>query len=524
LTFWRITIIFKIFEFIFGKRLSTLISQLFRSDPARPALVFEETTITTDSLIQAVKRLASGLMELGIQKGDRVAILLPNVPHFCISYYAIIATGGIAVPLNFMHDADELQHQLQDSGAKALIVWQSFLPQVQRAYQASPDCTELLILGDRLFKDGHSLTQIISQSPPLENLPDIAETDTAVINYTSGITDAAMGAELTHTAISAGAKTCIEMFKLSPQEKLIAVLPLFHPLGQTLVMHASLIAGASVVVLPRFKPAEVIETIRKYNVTFMPAVPGMFRALNEVESENISTPSLKFCMNYGGLLPEEILFEFESKFGAEILKAYGLTEAGPLVSSTRPTRHRKSDSSGLPLMGVEVQIRDDAGKQLHPNQSGEIFVKSPGLMKGYWNQPDETKRRLQDGWLSTGDVGFLDLDHYLFIQERKDDIITKGGFPISSREVELVILDHPNVDEVAVIGIPDQMHGSEVKAFVVTTDGSNLAEKELYSYCQEFLPVYKCPRFTETVSSLPKSPTGRVLKRLLRQQTKPSKT
>lgn len=504
--------------------MSTLTSQLFRSDPARPALIFEDATITADSLIQAVKRLASGLLDLGIQKGDRVAILLPNVPHFCISYYAIIAAGGIAVPLNFMHNSQELEHQLQDSGAKALIVWQSFLPQVQNAFQASPACTELLILGDRLFNNGHSLTQIISQSQPLENMPDIVDTDIAVINYTSGITDEAMGAELTHKAISSSAKICIEMFKLNPQEKLIAVLPLFHPLGQTLVMHASLIAGARIVVLPRFKPKEVIQTIRKHEVTFMPMVPGMFRALNEVEGEDIAMPSLKYCMNYGGLLPQETFFEFENKFDVEILKSYGLTEAGPLVSSTRPTRDRKSDSSGLPLMGVEVQIRDESGKQLHPNQSGDIYVKSPSLMNGYWNQPEETERRLKDGWLSTGDVGYLDLDHYLFIQERKDDFITKGGFPVSSREVERVILDHEAVSEVAVVGIPDQTHGSEVKAFVVLKENAKLADDELYKFCQEYLPIYKCPRFTETVSNLPKSPTGRVLKRSLRQQiAKPTK-
>lgn len=426
--------------------------------------------------------------------------------------------------MNFMHDSQELQHQLQDSGSKALIVWQPFLPQVQTAFQASPTCTELLILGDRLFKDGHSLTQIISSSSPFEGEPDLSDDDIAVINYTSGITDEAMGAELTHGAIAFGARTYAELFKLDPHEKLIAVLPLFHPLGQTLVMHASLISGTPVVILPRFRPLEVIKTVQKHEVTFMPAVPGMFRALNELEGENIAMPSLKYGLNYGGFLPKEIIFEFENKFDTEILKSYGLTEAGPLVSATRPTRDRKSDSSGLPLMGVEVQIRDEAGKQLHPNQSGEIFVKSPGLMNGYWNQPEETKKRLKDGWLTTGDVGYLDLDHYLFIQERKDEIIIKGGFPVSSREVERVILDHPKVDEVAVIGIPDQTHGSEVKAFVITTDGSKLAENELYKFCQEYLPVYKCPRFTETVSNLPKSPTGRVLKRFLRQQvTKPSK-
>ncbi len=502
--------------------MSKLISQLFQSaqsNPARTAFEFKDTTITTGAFADAVMRLAAGLLELGIQKGDRVAILLPNVPHFCISYYAIMAAGAIVVPLNFMHDSKELEHQLCSSDAKVLIVWQEFLPQVQPAYNAAVNCTQMLILGDRLFNQGQSLTQIISRSTPLEKIADIQESDIAVINYTSGITDEAMGAFFTHNALAFSAKTCVELFQISPQEKLVAVLPLFHPLGQTLVMHASLVAGAPIVILPRFRPNEVIEIIRDKKVTILPAVPGMFRALNEVEGDDIATPSLKFGMSYGGILPEEILFEFESKFDVILLKSYGLTEAGPLVSATRPTRDRKPESSGLPLIGTEVQIRDNSGKVLQPNQSGEIFVKSPGLMNGYWNQPNESARRLQDGWLATGDIGYLDFDHYLFIQERKDDIIIKGGFAVNSREVEDVILDHQAVVEVAVVGIPDHMHGSEVKAYVVLKESAQLSEKELYAYCKEYLPVYKCPRFMETVTTLPKSPTGRVLKRILRQLT-----
>ena len=503
----------------------TLVSQLYhsaQSAPSQYALVIEDTEITYNSFINAVKKLAGGLVELGIEKGDRVAILLPNVPHFCISYYAIMAANGVAVPLNFMHDVKELEHQLKDSGAKILIAWQSFLPQFLPAYQNASACVELLVLGDRVFKEFKSLTHIITHSMPLATDLSISESDVAVINYTSGIADEAMGAELTHEAIIFNANTCIEMFKIAPQEKVIAVLPLFHPLGQTLVMHASLAAGATLFILPRFKPAEVIETIQKNDITFMPAVPGMFRALLNVQGDNLTTPSLKYCISYGGHLADEILYEFENKFNVTILKAYGLTEAGPLVSAIRISRDRKSESSGLPLMGVELQVRDSAYRILFPNQSGEIFVKSPSLMRGYWRQPEETERRLKDGWLSTGDIGYLDLDHYLFIQERKDDIITKGGFAIHSREVENIILEHPAVDEVAVIGIPDPTCGSEVKAFIVLAKGASLADNELFTYCQNSLPVYKCPRFVEIIANLPKSPTGRVLKRFLRQKTKSS--
>ncbi|MBN1466610.1 AMP-binding protein [candidate division KSB1 bacterium] len=499
----------------------TLVSQIYhaaQSAPQQRAILFEDTEITYDSLVNAVKKLAGGLVELGIEQGDRVAILLPNLPHFCISYYAIMAAAAIAVPLNFMQDAKELEHQLKDSGAKILIVWQSFLQALPALHTTSTDI-ELLVLGPRVFKGCQSLTHIITHSTPLPVEPAISDSDIAVINYTSGIADEAMGAALTHAAIAFNATTCIEMFKITPQEKLIAVLPLFHPLGQTLVMHASLAANSTLVILPRFKPSEVIETVQKHSVTFMPAVPGMFRALLTVQGEHLEMPSLKYCMCYGGHLADEILFEFENRFAVKIFKAYGLTEAGPLVSSARISRDRKSDSAGLPLMGVELQIRDNAGRILFPNQSGEIFVKSPSVMQGYWGQPKETERRLQDGWLATGDVGYLDLDHYLFIQERKDDIIIKGGFSIHPREVENVILEHSAVEEVAVIGIPDQIHGAEVKAFVVLAKGASLAEDELFTYCQNFLPVYKCPRFIERVASLPKSPTGRVLKRSLRQKT-----
>ncbi|MBN1480194.1 AMP-binding protein [candidate division KSB1 bacterium] len=500
----------------------TLISQLYHTaqlNPSRPALIFEDTSISYDSLTNAIKRLASGLAELGIQKGDRVAILLPNVPHFCISYYAIIAAGGVAVPINFMHERTELEHQLVDSGAKILIAWQLFLQQVLPAFQAAATCSELLLLGDRISKDGISLTQLISRSAPLELDSSLSESDTAVINYTSGIADEAMGAELSHEAIVFNAATCIDMFNINPQEKVIAVLPLFHPLGQTFVMHASLTAAAPVVIMPRFKPKEVIKTIQKNSVTFMPAVPGMFRAIMDIDDPDIDVPSLKYCISYGGHLPDELLFEFENKFNVSILKAYGLTEAGPLVSATRISRDQKVESNGLPLMGVEVQIRDSSGHILQPNQSGEIFVKSPSLMKGYYGHQQETDRRLQAGWLATGDIGYLDLDHYLFIQERKDDIISKGGFAIHPREVERIILDHPAVNEVAVVSVPDSMHGSEVKAFVVLTPGSTLSDKELFEYCQNFLPIYKCPRYMEQIASLPKSPTGRILKRLLRQTT-----
>ncbi len=498
----------------------TLVAQLqntVETFPENTAIFFGETSISYQSLHDAQKRLAAGLQRLGIKKGDRVAIMLPNVPHFCISYYAVLMLGAVAVPINFMHDAKEVEHQLLDCGAKLFITWENFLATGLPAFHSAPSCSQLIVLGEKIPAFSISLTKLIAGSEP--SAPDIeaADSDIAVINYTSGITDIAMGAELSHDALAFNATTFIDLLRITPQEKLIAVLPLFHPLGQSIVMHASLAAGAPLVLLPRFRAEEVVRTIRKFNVTIMPAVPGMFKALNEVEGDDLRLPSLKYCMSYGGFLPYDILEEFEQKYDALILKAYGLTEAGPLVTSTRISHERIPESSGLPLIGVEVQIRDPKGRILRPNHSGEIFVKSPSLMKGYHGQPEETQRRLQDGWLATGDIGYIDINHYLYVQERKDDVIVKGGFEIQSREVERILHEHPAVDEAAVVAVPDAVHGSEVKAFIVLKNGYELTTKELLSYCQNLLPVYKCPKFIEKVEKLPKSPTGRILKRFLRQ-------
>jgi len=446
-----------------------------------------------------------------------VAIMLPNVPHFVISYYAILSVGAIAVPINFMHTPAEIEHQLKDSGARLLITWQGFYHQIAGIYSSVETCSDILMLGEHIPAQFDALTQTIASTDPLPQTIESEENEIAVINYTSGISDWALGAALTHSAIAYNTATCVDMFRISPQDRLIAVLPLFHPLGQTLVVHATLSVGATLVILPRFNAREAIQAICQYYVSIMPAVPGMFRAFNEVEDDTMDMPSLKFCMSYGGQLPQEILETFESRYNTTILKAYGLTEAGPLVSSTRLDHDRKTDSVGLPLMGVEVQIRDAGGQILRPNHTGEIFIKSPGVMQGYWGQSQETEQRLQNDWLATGDIGYLDFDHYLYIQERKDDIILKGGFEIHSREVERILLEHPTVDEVAVVAVSDAVQGSEVKAFVVLKPQLSSEPQELVTYCQNALPLYKCPKYVEFVKALPKTPTGRILKRLLRQ-------
>ncbi len=498
--------------------LPNLLKKTAEKTPEQTALVFNKHKVEYGLVIESVRRLARGLKELGISKGDAVAVMLPNVPHFCVSYFGILELGAIAVPINIMYDKEAIQHQIQDSSAKAIIAWVGYQDRVLTAVAASPECRTTIFLGAKIPAKTYPLTQIIAGSQPLSEPVDIQPSDIAVINYTSGVTDVPLGAEFTHEALIANATTCRDMFRISHEEKLLAVLPLFHPLGQTLVMNAAFAVGATVVLLPAFSPEAIIETVQKNAVTFLAAVPNMFQKLAQLQTGSPDIPSLKLCMNYGGALDEETLAHFEAKYNTLVLQAYGLTEAGPLVTSNRINRDRKKDSVGLPLVGVELQIRDKEGRQLRPRQNGQIWIKGPGVMQQYHNRQNETDKILKDGWLFTGDIGCLDDDHYLYIRERQEDIILKAGFEIFPGEIEKILLDHPSVSEAAVIGIPDKSQGYEVKAFLVLQQGKTVTTQEIDEYCKQLLPVYKSPKIIEICTSLPKSPTGRILKRVLRSE------
>jgi long-chain acyl-CoA synthetase len=483
--------------------------------PENCAMVFGSQKIEYQRFYTAVRRLASGLHGLGIRRGDRVALHLPNVPHFCISYYAILHLGAVVVPLNILSKEGELAAILQESGCRAIISWSGFGAQVQSALAQVHDAPLWLILGEKVPRTAQSLTQIMAQSSEWAEESAAEPDEVAVINYIAG-GEEVLGAEFTQAALVASATTYSEMFRITVDDKILAVLPLFHPLGQTLVMHGAFYAGAALLLQPRFVAAEVIAALRDHAITFLAAVPDMYRILAQAELPDPPVTCLKNALSYGGQLPAPVLQAFEEKYHTHLLEAYGFTEAGPLVTSARINRDRKTGSVGLPLVGVELQILDEEGHQLRPNQSGEIWVKSPSLMQEYHNKPDKTLQRLRDDWFFSGDIGYLDDEHYLYVQERKEDIIIKGGFQIFSFEVEEILAQHPAVAEVAVIGIPDSAQGQEVKAVVVLKKGENASRDELIALCREYLPVYKSPKLIEFVGSLPKSPTGRVLKNSLR--------
>jgi long-chain acyl-CoA synthetase len=501
--------------------LGHLNKQLFNIASVKPedtALIMGSTEVRYNQLFEAVQRLATGLRETGIEPGDKVALMLPNVPHYIISYYAILYLGAVVVPINVMYSAEEIEYYIKDSGAKAIIGWAKLKGQILPACNNCPSCTEQIFLGESIPHNSHSLTQLIADSSPLEKPVKVGDDSLAVINYTSGVADTALGAEMSRQSIAASAATCRDMYKMSSSDRVLAALPLFHPLGQTLIMHATLSAGATVVLLPRYSIDNVVNAINNDKISFLPGVPGIFKTMLDLPFGTVNSESFKYCISYGGQLPEGTIREFEIRFSCLLFKAYGLTEAGGIISSNRFHLDRKNEAVGLPVVGTDIQIRKSNGELAMPNENGEIWISGQTVMRGYFNRPEETENKLKDGWLLTGDIGHLDEDHYLSIIERKEEIIIKDGFEIYPHEIEGIIKAHEAISEVAVVGIPDHTHGTEIKVFVVLAKDQTLSHKDLFDFCRIDLPLYKCPQFIEFCTELPKSPTGRVLKRLLRNK------
>lgn len=478
----------------------------------KTALIFGDTRINYDRFGDAVKRLARALHNLGVEKGESVVVLLPNVPHFVISYYAILEIGAKVVPLNFLSSQD-LDYFFKDSEAKAIIAWSGFSDAVMYAVEKLDKPVELIFLGEQIPPNTKSLTRLMEENEPIEYFEAAKEDELAAILYTAGISGQPLGAEMAHSALLSNAVMCRDMLHISDKDVSLAVLPLFHPLAQTFSMNMALLSGATLVLMPRYDLAQVDESIQAHSPTYMAAVPSVYEAL--LNSQADENNCFKFCLCYGGLLLQETREQYESRFNTRILPAYGLTEAGPLVAMQRYSDESNPGSVGLPILGVELQIRDEKGNQLHPNRTGEIWVKSPCIMRGYHNRPRETELYLQDEWLFTGDIGYLDMEYHLYVKERQEEIITRGGFAIYPSEIEECINRHVGIEDVAVVGVINSTMGSELKAYVVLKPGQTVSEAEVLASC-ESLPAYMVPRHVEFVSSIPKTKTGRKLKRLLR--------
>jgi long-chain acyl-CoA synthetase len=495
-----------------------------RDFPSKTALVAGSAQLTYAELVSLTGRLAGGLARLGVRRGEHVALLLPNVPQFTIAYYAAQLLGCPVVPLNVLLTKDEIAYHLADSNAVALITWEGLLAGAQAACAAVPGCAQLIVAkadrADTSAPSGtHSLNALLTGEHAVREAADTMPDDTAVILYTSGTTGRPKGAELSHFNLLHNAE-CIatRLVHYGTDTVALGVLPLFHSFGQTVIQNATLLSGGTVVLLPRFDPQAAFALMQEHRVTLFAGVPTMYFALlHYPDAQRYDVSSLRYCITGGAPMPVEVLHSFDEKYGVSILEGYGLSETSPAASFNRLDRPRKPGSIGLPLPGVEFKLLDKAGRTIDETLvPGEICIRGPCVMKGYYRRPEATAESITNGWFRSGDIAQRDADGFYFIVDRKKDMIIRGGFNVYPREIEEVLYAHPGVVEAAVIGVPHERHGEEIKAVVVAKPGHEIDAEELIAYCKERLAAYKYPRLVEVRESLPKTATGKILKRALR--------
>lgn len=501
---------------------------------AQDAISFYGVKTTYLRLQQAVAAFGSSLQQHGVVKGDRVAVMLPNCPHYVIAYYGVLAAGGIVTQINPMSVEREIEHLLQDSGATVIVVLDALYARV-KSIQARTALRHMIVVSlqpsdqntsETNFAPDQTFEKFLTEGNARSFTPVQVDpaNDVAILQYTGGTTGLPKGAMLTHWNLVANVVQSAEFFKqdLVPgQERCLAVLPLFHVFGMTSCMNLGLYLGLTLIMLPRFHPAEVLETIEREHVTTFPGVPTMYIALNQhIHEAGNKTTSLKMCNCGGAPMPVELLRQFEQKTGAQILEGYGLSETSPVTHCNPSFAKRKPGSIGLPFPSTEFKIVDiETGtREVAVGEPGEMIVRGPQVMKGYWNMPEETTRALRDGWFYTGDIATMDEDGYAYIVDRKKDLIIASGYNIYPREIEEVLYGHPDVLEAVVVGVADDYRGETVHAYIVPKPGSTLTVEELAQYCKMNLAAYKVPKHFELRNELPKSAVGKIVRRMLREE------
>ena len=482
------------------------------------ALAFEGRRYTNLDQEREASRLAHTLRRLGVGAGDRVVVMLPNCPEVTQSYGAILKCGGVIVPIIFLLGDREVAHILVDSEAKVVITACDMLGKVEAQIGVLPTLHHVLLVDGG--GDGKTLSLVAERArePDAFSAVDRRPDDLAVILYTSGTTGVPKGVALSHDNLESNARAAASLNELGREDWAVAVLPLSHSYGLT-VMNAGHILGSRAALLRWFQPEAVLRTIEEFRAVSMSAVPTMLvYLLNFPDADRFDTRSMRVWGSGAAPLPVEIVEPFERKFGGRILEGYGLTEASPVVSAHRLSGPRKLGSVGRAIPGVEISIQDDLDRPLPTGELGEVCVRGRNVMVGYYRNPEETARTVRGGWLHTGDMGRLDQDGFLFIVERKKDLIIRGGFNIYPREVEEVLYAHPKVAEAAVVGMKDELMGEDVLAFVVLRSGERASAEEIGAFCEGRLARFKCPKQIRVVESLPKSPIGKILRKELRTQ------
>jgi long-chain acyl-CoA synthetase len=504
--------------------LAMLLEQSARRDPGKVALILDDIRLRYAELNGAANKVANGLVKLGVKPGDKVALMLPNTPHFVIAYYAILKAGGVVVPLNVLFKRHEVEYHLQDSDAVALIVWEGFLGEAAEGFSKANNCRSLVVAqapgSTASIPDGAlPLNALMADTSPVFDTVQTMPDDTAVILYTSGTTGRPKGAELSHFNMFFNAMVCAEKLGPTPQpdDVILVALPLFHSFGQTCQMNTGLYYGGTLTLMPRFEPQKALEIMQRDRVTHFSGVPTMyFYLLNFPGADQYDLSALRFLSSGGSAMPVEVLHAFKAKYGVTIQEGYGLSETSPVASFNHLDRPPKPGSIGTPIWGVEMRCVDSEGHDVPTGELGEIVIRGHNVMKGYYKRADATAESIRGGWFYTGDVAYKDEDGYYFIKDRVKDMIIRGGFNVYPREIEEVLYAHPAIAEAAVIGVHDQALGEEVKAVVAFKPGQSATEPEIIEYCKERLAAYKYPRSVEIRDTLPKTATGKILKRELK--------
>ena len=471
----------------------------------RPALRLDDQIITYRQLDDRSARVAALLGSLGIAPGDRVGLMMPNVPQFAIAYYGILRAGAVVVPMNVLLKEREVAFYLTDAGARLLIAWDGLVEALSGAAHAGAD---EVTIEPRRFD---------AQLAAIDPHPGVAERaghDTAVILYTSGTTGTPKGAELTHLNLAKNVEVTQNLLEVDQDDVIFGALPLFHSFGQTCGLNTAVRTGACLTLLPRFDASEALTMLERDGVTVFEGVPTMYAAMmNHAGAAQTDSSRLRRCVSGGAALPLGVLKGFEQVFGCVILEGYGLSETSP-VASFNPPERRKPGSIGIPVRGVEMAVVGEDGTPLPVGEVGEVVIRGHNVMKGYWNRPDATAAAIVDGWFHSGDLAKVDADGYFFIVDRMKDMIIRGGYNVYPREIEEVLYEHPAVREAAVIGVPDDYFGEEVAAVISLRAGATATPDQLVSFVKDRVAAYKYPRLLWIVDDdLPKGSTGKILKR-----------
>ena len=515
--------------------------------PQMTATEFIGARLTYQQLADQVKRFAASLSQLGVEPGDRVAIMLPNCPQTIIAYYATLRIGGVVVMTNPMYVERELGHQLRDAGAKVLVGLDHLYPRIDRVWKDTA-VKQLVITSIRDYlpfplnflyplkakkqnlnmkvpygESIHSFKRLVRESPGNPPLPEVAVDDLALLQYTGGTTGVAKGVMLTHGNLVANVMQISGWLPTlnCGEERFICVLPFFHVFGMTAAMNWPIYLAATMTLLPRFEIKDFLKTINKSRPTVALLVPTIFTALiNYPEISKYNLSSINYVVSGSAPLPVEIMNRFEKLTGSVILEGYGLTESSPVTHVNPVKSKRKAGSIGIAIPSTDARIVDlETGtEEQQVGQPGELVIKGPQVMKGYWNMDEETAKTIKDGWLHTGDIAHMDEDGYVFIIDRKKDMIIAGGYNIYPRDIDEVLYEHPKIADAVTIGVPDEYRGETVKIFVVVKPGETLTEEEVVAHCKERLASYKVPRLVEFRNELPKTMVGKVLRKELRAE------